>query len=221
MQCSEDIFVVILLDAYLSPTPVMTEFVRKQLLNEEEEERIRDAIEGRMKNPADISGLYSKCLSRSGFVFAENSLAVLSLIKKGILQRALFDLMTAQRAKLFQLKGYSDVHEVRAIIKSFFVKNRSVVERTNLDKLWWDEADLTVMNRQPWVSAEVRHDPDFMLRFLPVFDSWLSDSDGLQRWLDDFEEYTTIVNNPKSQNRVFSQTVALEILDFAKVRYLN
>jgi hypothetical protein len=127
-------------------------------------------------------------------------------------------LVTAERVKLLQLKGYSDVHEVRAIFKTFFVENRSTVERTDLDDLWWDEADLSVANHQPWVPVEVRRDPNFMGNFLGIFDSWLSDSQGLQRWLDRFEEDTDIVNNPKSENRVFSQTVALKIIEFAKVR---
>ena len=221
MQWSEDVYTVVLLDAYVGPTPAMAEFVRKQLLSDEEQDRIRHAIEGRIKRSTDIDDLYSKCLSRSGVDLTKNSLAVLSIIDQGILQRSLFDLMTAGRAKLFQLKGYSDVHEVRALTKYFLVKNHSAVERTDLDELWWDEAYLTVTDHQPWLSVQGLRDPDSTVTLIAIFESWLGDSERLQGWLDDFEKDTYIVNNPKGKNRVFSHEVALGIIDFAKVRCLN
>jgi hypothetical protein len=221
MQWSEDVYIVVLLDSYVGPTPAMAEFVRKQLLPEEEEDRIRHAIEGRIKGSADIDDLYSTCLSRSGLDLTKNTLAVVSIIEQGILQRSLFDLMTAGRARLFQLKGYSDVHEVRALIKYFFVKNRSAVERTDLDELWWDEADLPVTNHQPWLSVRVLRDPNSMMTLIAIFESWLGHSEELQGWLDDFEEHTSTVNNPKGENRVFSHEVALGIIKFAEVRCLN
>lgn len=218
MEQSGELHLIVCLDAYVGPAAVVDDFVRKQLTSEEQMELIQDAIHNRIDNLADIPGLYSFLLSCSGLDFEKKSRAVLSIIEQGILQRALFDLMTFHRVKWSQLLCYSHVHEFRTIIQEFLLeyRNLGLLERVNLNKLWWDSQEPVPTTPKPWVSPELYQDPDFAL----VLQSWLSDGQELQRWLDEFAAKTTTVNNPKYQNRVFSHTIATKAIEFAKVRCL-
>ena len=215
MLSSKELYLVALLDEYIGPTPVMAEFVRAQLLSEVQMERIREAVEDKVKGESNFEGPYQTLLEHSGFCVMKNPSHAVSVIERGIIHNALFDLMTARRVKLLQTKGYSDVHEARALIKLFFVKNQEFLEDANLDRLWWDEAESIETDHKPWTHEELRQNPKFVL----VVESWLKDSELLQTFLDRFEGDTPVVNNPRSENRVFSHEIAVHTIAFSEVRY--
>lgn len=213
MSWSGQLYLVALLDAYLGPTPVIADFVREQLLSNTQEERIRSAIECRIKrSPANL-GLYWRWLAYSGLDFTNKPCA--AIVERGLLQHALFDLTTARRVKWSQLNQYSLVQEVRALINFFLVEKNNLLERAELEHLWWDELEPVTTNQKPWGSVELRQNPEFIL----VMESWLEDGRLLQQWLDNFEAKTDTVNNPKkTESRVFSQMSAEVTMGLAKVR---
>lgn len=219
MEWSGELHLIVCLDAYVGPTPIVDDSVRKQLLSESQTEQIQGAITDKMENSANTLGSYWGLLSCSGLDFEEKPQGLLAIIEQGILHRALFDLTTFGRVKSSQMRCYSHVCEFRALIEEFLVKNHDLgfLGRVDMEKLWWDSQEPIQKNPQPWVSPELQRDPNFML----VLESWLSDSGELQRWLNEFEATTPTVNNPKDPNRVFSHTVAMKTIEFAKVRYLT
>jgi hypothetical protein len=206
MSCSFDLNLLALLDAYVGPTPVTSMLVRGQLLDEDGAEEVREAIKARIRGEEESPGLYSMWLNHSGLDFRNKALAIRDLVQEGVLQSYLFELKLGPRVKSFQLGHYSEVHEFRELFGEF----------VGADKLWWDGINPTPTGHRPWVSMELRGDPSF----LQIMESWLKDTGELQRWLDEFETRTSTVNNPGSENPVFSYKLAVEILNFGKVGHL-
>ena len=206
-----------LLDMYIGPTPEVTEPVRKQLLQVEEAEKIRTAIEKKAKGDEDAQGLYSTWLSYSGLDFNNKPETLVSVVNRGILHRAMFDLMLGQRVKAYQLKRYSEVHKVRAWIEAFFIEFGTLISQTpDFNHLWWDEINPNETSHTDWISPRLRRDPDFV----KVLESWLGDSEYLQSSLDRFMSQTkvSVSNNPKEPYPVISATTARGIIKFAEVR---
>jgi len=215
MAWSFDFHLVALLDTYVGPTPIVSELVRRQLLGQEEAERIRGAIERQAKGHASGRDLYSSWLSRSGLDFKTKSIALAEAINSGTLQRAMFDLTMGQRVKSFQLGQYTEVHQVRRLIEDVLEDDHSprwtsFVEGSGT--LWWDEINPR-LSHSPWVSSKLSKDADF----IPLLETWVKDGEELQGWLDRFELETKLHQNPMSQYPVFSAASAQEIVDFAKV----
>lgn len=201
-----------LLDGYVGPAPVTAGFVREQLLSEEQAEEIREAIKDRVNDPGFTYGLYRTWLNRSGLDFENQPETLRDLIQEGVLQTSLFDLMLGPRVKSFQLARYSEVYQFRELIGDL-IKERG----GQSTGLWWDGIDQTFTGHHPWVSTELRQDPNFIL----IAESWLRDAKELQGWMDHLEANTPMVNNPQSPNRVFSWKRALDVLEFGKVGYLK
>lgn len=217
MAHSNDFNLVVLLDMYLGPTAVVSELVRKQLLQEREEESIRMAIEKKAKGEGSCEDLYSTWLSYSGLDFDVKSQALVAVVNDAVLHRAMFDLMLGPRVKAYQLNGYQEVHEARTWIKNFFSmfhdKIQPILDTTNL---WWDsEVSPDEVASSPWISATLREDPDF----LKLVENWLGDNERLQRYLDDFEFQAHMSNNPKGPYPVLSESVAKATLKFSQVRF--
>ena len=203
---------MVLLDGYVGPKPITGSFVREQLLSEKEVEEIREAIKDRVEEAGFTYGLYRTWLNRSGLDFENQPETLRDLVQEGVLQRSLFDLMLGPRVKSFQLAGYSEVHQFRELIGDL-IKERG----GQSTGLWWDGIDKTSTGHHPWVSTELRQDPNFIL----IVESWLRDTEELQGWMDHLEANTPMVNNPRSPNRVFSWKSASDVLEFGKVGYLK
>lgn len=212
---SSKIHLVSLLDLYICPKPVVVESVRKQLLRDDQVESIRKAIENLVKGEDCGGDLYSTWLTYSGIDPASDPSHLASIITRGVLQRALFDLMLGQRVKSFQLRYYSDIHDVRTWIRDFFSEFKYKVARPRRQSLWWDGINATGVIPTPWVSERLEGDPDFV----KVLDSWLTDSENLQDVLDTFEAVTNIVNNPGDKFPVFSEQHAIEVIKFSEVQH--
>jgi len=214
---STDLYLVTLLDEYVAPQTVVSDYVRKQLLRQEEENSIRQAIENRQEGQRDINDTYERWLWYSGIDFETQALNLRNIIARGDLLRALFDLTLDQSVR-HMLNHYTEFHEARRTIQLFFTKfaNR-ISEGENPDGLWWDGAFVSQSPDKRWISVSLKNHSSF----LPILESWLSDSDYLQSWLRDYEAETPLVNNPRGENRVFSESIAMGVLQFIKVRYLN
>lgn len=217
MACSTDFYLLVLLDAYVGPTPSTADFVRKELLCDEQLEDIRSSIYDRIGRPGYTNGLYRAWLNHSGLDFENKSSTLIRFIEKGILQHALFDLMLGRRVKSLQLGYYSEVHQLRNLVGELVGECSDSLGGIQLNKLWWDGIDPLSTAHRPWVSPELRRDPGF----IQILESWLSDSEWLQKWLDDFEAEAPVVNDPSSPDRIFSEKVATIVLGFAMVRSLG
>jgi len=210
-----ELYLLVLLDEYLGPKPVVAEQVRTQLLQDSEEEKVRQAVEDRVKGGVPCDGLYSAWLSYSALDFSDPPPALVSAVNEGTLQRALFDLMLGQRVKSFKLNYYSEVHMVRSWIKDFFSKQCVYMRpMPDTEKLWWDGINPLRTSHSGWVSGELKEKGSLF----SVLERWIGDSDHLQQQLSTFEATTLVVNNPMDENRVFSQTTAQAAMNWIQVR---
>lgn len=214
MMWSPDLHIVALLDLYLGPMPEVSQLVRRQLLREKDVESIRQAIESAAKGAGPLEPPYTLWLSCSGLEFTDKPAALVSLVASGELQHALFDLTIGLRARSFQLNRYTEVHEVREMMEHFFVEFEELVGWGGNGNLWWDGISSERTSHQHWLTTRLRGEP----RFIPILESWLSDNEDLQFWLDDYQNSSPIVNNPTSPDRVFSYNDGMAITEFAKVR---
>lgn len=215
---STDLHLVTLLDEYVGRQPEVADFVRKQLLQEEEENRIREAITNRKDGQEYFSSLYGCWLWYSGVDLQVGDERTTNAIARGGIVRALFDLMLTHSTKIRMLNNYTEFHEARRSINSFFVKNSNrMTTDADLDRLWWDGVYVSRTSDQRWISVPLRTHAEF----LPLIKSWVDDSHLLQTWLADVEnDRNSPVNNPDSINRVFSELMAVGILGLAKVGFL-
>jgi hypothetical protein len=206
--------VAALLDRYAGPTPVVVDLVRKQLLTEDEEERVRRAIRGQIRgDPADDH--YSEWLSYSGINLRSASPSVISLVESSTLQRALFDLKLGDHVRSVTLSHYCEIHEARRTIEAFFTEYIWFVHPVDLSRLWWDGMDRMNTQRGAWIPRAFERD----CTFLKIVDSWIVDSENLQESLDLFQRHTSIVNNPgRFTQPVFSEAIAIVVGHFMKVR---
>lgn len=218
MMWSTDFYSVALLDAYVAPTPVVADFVREQLLQEEERREILRAIRDKKERRDSTNTLYDVWLSYAGLDFNRQGPAINDVIKRGLLTRALFDLALGQSVKSFMMSRYTEIHSVRAMFLFFFDKWKDLISPApDPQRLWWDGVyDGRVPDQRLWLPIELKNDTTFLL----VLESWLSDGESLQSWLDSMEAETPLVNNPGDVCQVFSESVAVEIMKWAKVRRL-
>jgi hypothetical protein len=216
MMWSVDLHVVALLDLYLGPMSEVTELVRGQLLQEQEAESIRQAIEDFAKGTSTPETLYGHYLSYSGLDFSARQEALVSIVVSGELHRALFDLTLGQRVRSLQMSLYTEVHNAREMVQHFFAEFEDDTVRGAGEKLWWDEIHNDGTVHEPWLAQNLRND----VNFLPILHSWLDDSGRLQLWLDSQLEESIVVNNPNSERPVVSYSSAVAIIEFAKVRCL-
>lgn len=215
MAWSSKFYLVTMLDLYIGPTPLVADFVRDQLQTHAEKMRIHAAIRDRINGTDTTLGLYRSFLSRSGLDFQSKTPGLEPLIREGVVQNALYDLTTAGRVNLSQLKLYSITYDVRVLFEQFFIENQTILEKSEKKTLWWDEPIPT--DGRPWLSVQLQRDP----KFLSVLECWLDDNMSLQQTLDHFESNTRSANNPETKDRVFSHKLAVGAIEFAQVRHLK
>lgn len=214
MMWAADLYLVSLLDEYVGSKPFVAEHVRQQLLREEEENRIRQAIENRREGRDVINGPYECWLSYSGVNFTNYSPDLADAVAGGHLLHALFDIALGQTVKIQMLNQYTEVHEVRRSIEAFFIKySDRMSAEADPDELWWDKAYIPQAISRRWISTALKSNESF----LSVLESWVSDSGSLQAWLENLEATTPLVNNPESMDRVLSESAAVGIIKSAKV----
>lgn len=195
----------------------MSNGVRNQLLTSSEADKILVAMERRAKGKEELKDKYGRWLSYSGI--EPKSLEPTLDGKDGgrCLLFALFDLGLGQHYKLHALSCYTEIHTVREMVAAFFLRHGKIMSsRPDPDQLWWDGIGFDQTPHKPWTSAELKKDK----HFLPLLQCWLEDGKHLQTWLSNFEKTTIIVNNPDSEERVFSRSVAIEVSRWAEVRFL-
>ena len=211
---SGELYLITLLDEYVGPKPMVADYVRKQLLREEEENSIRQAIQNRQEGLDDIHSPYDCWLVYSGIDFLDNGAELADTIASGDLLHTLFDLTLGQSVKTNMLSHYTEFHQARCTIRSFFVRfSEDISPEANLDTLWWDMAYVPRTPNKRWISTSLKSHS----AFLSILESWLSDSSDLQAWLDGYEADGRLVNNPNDPDRVFSELAAAEVLRLAKV----
>src|ERR1700753_1968730 len=209
--------IVALLDAYVSPKPVVVDLVRRQLLTEDERDRVRQAIRGQINGNPAIQDRYSEWLAHSGIEVRSGAPPVVSLVERSILQRALFDLKLGDHIRSVVLSHYLEVHEAREVIERFFFEFRHLLRSVDPSKLWWDGIDRAKTKHGAWIPRALERDD----AFLRVVESWVADAVNLQESLDFFEGHTSLVNNPHRFNQpVFSEATAVKVAHFMKVRQL-
>jgi len=211
---SKKLYHVSLLESYISPTPVVSDLVRRQLVRTSQQKSIRNAIRRTIRGE-DHPSVYFLWLSYSGIDFENRAPAIVAILEDGTLERVLFDMNLGQRVKSYQLNFYSEVHEVRDSVKGFLFQVRSLVSQAPSPQrsLWWDGVSSLGTPHSSWISATLEADADFER----IFQSWSDDSEWLQHWLDDFEAKTAIVNNPGSRAPVFSELSAIDVVRFMEV----
>ena len=215
---STDLNLVALLDLYVAPTPVVTELVRGQLLRIDEVEGIREALRARINGEILTENRYFEWLSHSGLDFQDLTPELLSVFNRKVIHRALFDLQLGRAVKSEMVNGYSEVAEVRLAIEELICRNDEAVSAQELLGIWWDRAGLQESGHKSWVKEAVKREP----RFATLAEMWVEDSHELQEWLDSFESMTAVVNSPGSLDcRTFSESTAVAIVCFTKVRRLN
>jgi len=216
---STDLYLVALLDEYVAPQPTVADNVRKQLLREEEVHSIRQAIDNRREGQCDLDGnYYERWLWYSGIDFHDEDSNLPNIIACGDLLHALFDLMLGQSVKTHMLNHYTEFHKARCTVQSFFIKFADRMSASvDPDRLWWDGSFVSQSPDKPWISTPLKNHS----KFLSILESWLDDSRFLQIWLSNYEAETPLVNNPKDASRVFSESNAITILQWAKVCHLN
>jgi hypothetical protein len=206
-----------LLDAYAAPKPVVVDLVRRQLLTEGEEERVRQAIRDQINGSRATHDRYSEWLSYSRIDVRSGSPPVVSLVERSMLQRALFDLKLGDHIRSVSLGHYFEIHEAREVIKCFFIEFSDLLRPADPSKLWWDGIDQANTKRGAWIPRALERDD----AFLRIVESWVTDAQNLQESLDFFEYHTSVVNNPHRFNHpVFSEATATEVAAFMKVRQL-
>jgi hypothetical protein len=215
-----DISLVVLLDDYACPKPVVADLVRDQLLSLEETNRILRALDNLQRDLGRQESIYDLWLPYAGLDYGTQSSAIGDAIDRHVLPYALFDLTLGQQVKAFEMSRYTEVHDVRDLFWSFFLAWRDcIADLPQSDSIWWDEASgIQAPHHEPWLSQAMK---DNQGAFLPIFESWSQDSKGLQTWLSSMEEGGLLANNPTDRDRVFSESVAVEIIKWATVRRLN
>ena len=218
LMWSTDLYLVALLDEYVAPQPVVANYVRKQLLQEDEKNVIQQAIDNAREGQHDLNGTYGRWLWYSGIDFDSQASNLPNVIARGDLLCALFDLMLGQSVKIHMLNHYTEFHEVRCTIESFLIKFASMMStEPTPGKLWWDGTFVSQSPDERWITTSLKNHADFF----PILESWVEDSTYLQNWLQDYEAETPSVNNPKGLDRVFSEPMAIKVLQWLKVRYLT
>lgn len=215
---SPDIYLVMYLDKYVAPEPVVSRLVRTQLLAYSQSDDILATMYRISRGEEGVENRYARLISYSGIILTEPDSPLGDDDHNQTLLYALFELRLGQQYKTYALSCYTEIHAVRETFQAFFVRyQRSMSPGLDLNRLWWDGIRPNQTGHQRWLSKELK-EAEF---FLSLLREWLEDSERLQAWLDEFERATYTVNNPESDDRVFAESHAIEISTFAKVRYFG
>ena len=213
MEISPQFYVAALLHEYLAQDVYVAEPVRAQLLTNEQKDGLTEALRKIRKAWRDLETDYDRLLNFSALDWSDVNEVENSLPR---VRRAMFDLMLGDETRRIQLNRYQEVHAIRNLIHAFYVAHGDFLHpRCEQGTLWWDEIKVDDTPRKRWVSLELARDRSLG----ELVCSWSTDNYWLQRWLRDYERAGILKNNPlEEDDGVFSQTSAVAIMDFAKVR---
>jgi hypothetical protein len=212
MEWSTDLYLVSLLQEYVTPEPFIADFVRDQLITDEQKDALTVSIRQVTKIWRTISTPYDAFVNYTGLNWRKEEEVdeLMPLIRGGM-----FDLMLGDRLRRMLINGYEEVDAVRRRFEYLISVHKAFVESRCEDmSIWWDRADVDAVPMKQWVSTSLAEDGDFAKVVL----SWLEDGRKLQNWLREYEERGVLANNPAQENkRVVSEEAAVEIIGFAKV----
>jgi hypothetical protein len=202
---------VALLSIYIGPEAKVSTLVRDQLIADSEEATITEAIMAAINGVRKMDSVYDVHLLWTNLDVVE----VVAKVGFKPLVEAMFDLNLGDLVKMLQFNRFSEVHEVRELVKGFVLKwTRGTDASYGGGSVWWDAIDPSATSHARWISIALKEDP----AFYEVFRRWEEEGDDLQRWLDDLEGSPAMVNNGASgMDAVYSANMALKIMDLAEV----
>jgi len=212
MEWSTDLHLVSLLQEYVAPEARVADFVREQLTTDGEKDKITLAIRQVKKLYRAIETPFDGFLNYSGLDWNNKEEVDEATL---MLRRGMFDLMLGDRIRRMLLNRYKEVRDIRRRFEEFISVHALYMEsRCNDLPIWWDAINIGEASVKRWVSKGLAEDEGFTELVL----DWLDDGRKLQAWLRDYEGKEMLANNPAQENeRVFSEEVAIEIMNFAKV----
>ena len=217
MEWATDLYLVSLLEKYLTPRPQVARFVRAQLITVDQKDSITVALRRVTKAFHTIDTPYDAFLNHTCLDW--NNQGLITQVSPD-LRSAMFDLMLGDQTRRLLLSRYSDVHAIRGCIEAFIVAWSDELEPHSPPmQLWWDgvstgTTDTTL--HKPWVSKGLRGDADF----IQLLQGWDDDNKYLQNFLREFERTTTLSNNGGPEgSRVFSEETAMVPMECTQVRY--
>ena len=212
MEMSPQFYVAALLHKYLAQHVYVADFVRDQLLTNEQKDEVTEAFRKIKKPWRDLETDYDRLLNFSALDWYDENEVENSFPR---VRRAIFDLMLGDETRRIQLNRYQEVHTIRTIVHEFYVSQGDFLNpRCDQGTLWWDEINAGTAPRKHWVSPELAKDRSLG----ELVHSWSDDSYWLQQWLRGYEWAGILKNNRLEQDiGVFSETSAVAIMDFAKV----
>ena len=213
MEWSTDLYHVAQLEEYLVPEVWVADFVRDQLITNDQKDAMTVAICQVTKlwrtitEPYDVFVNYT-CLDWTKEQDVDEVF--------GMIRRGMFDLMLGDRMRRTLVNRYEEVRVVRSRFEDFILFHGALLKsHCKEPSLWWDSIGIKKGPLKAWVSGDLAGDKDFT----EVVASWLEDGRRMQNWLRDYEEKGILANNPSLEDeRVFSEEMAIEIMKFAKVR---
>lgn len=212
MEWSLDFLLVSLLQEYLMPETKVADFVRAQLITDDE----KDALTVTMRQISNLSRTittpYDVFVNYSSIDWTDKG-EVIRLTPE--LKREMFDLMLGDRTRRTLLNQYGDVHAIRARFEDFInIYSRHLEVRHDDVPIWWDGFGEDTSSNKQWISKDLAEDHDFAR----IFAMWVSDGQALQGLVTHFEEDGILINNPEEEDEwVFSETGAGELMKLAKV----
>jgi len=213
MEWSTDLYHASLLEEYLTPEVWVADFVRDQLITDDQKDAITVAIRQVKKLWRTITAPYDVFVNYTclDWTKEEDVDEVIPVIRRGM-----FDLMLGDRMRRMLVNQYEEVQVVRSRFEDFILVHGALLKsRCKEPSLWWDDVGVKKGPLKTWVSRDLAGDSDFT----EVVVSWLEDGKRVQNWLRDYEEKGILANNPSLEDeRVFSEEMAIEIMKFAKVR---
>jgi hypothetical protein len=207
-----DLYLVSLLQEYVTPEPFVADFVREQLITDEQKDALTVSIRQVTRIWRTISTPYDAFVNYTGLDWRkEGEVDELMPVIRG----AMFDLMLGDRVRRMLINRYKEVDAVRRRFEYLISVHKAFVESRCEDmSIWWDRADVDAVPVKRWASSSLAEDGDFA----EVVLSWLEDGRKLQNWLREYEQKGVLVNNLTQENEgVFSEEAAVETLGFAKV----
>ena len=212
MELSPQFYVVALLHEYLAQDVYVADFVRDQLITNDQKDEITKTFRKIPKRWRDLETDYDKLLNFSALDWYNENEVENSFPR---IRRAMFDLMLGDETRRIHLNRYEEVHTIRTIIHQFYTSQGELLHpRCEQGTLWWDEIKVDTTPRKHWVSPELAKDKSLG----QLVRSWSCDNYWLQQWLRGYERAGMLKNNRLEQDvGVFSESSAVAIMDFAKV----
>lgn len=216
MEWSDELYVVSLMEKYVAPEPHVADFVRRQLITQDDTDEITVALRHVTKGWRTLSTPYDTFVNYTCLDWQDQML-VDQVFEE--LPSAMFDLTLGIRVRSVLLIQYSELHNVRNWIQSFISAWTSEAKpRCTGAELWWDVVRSDVTTHSRWISTSLREHEDFD----KVIWSWIQDSEYLQSSLQQYELSTILANNwGKEEGRVISEETAMQVIRFWEVRPLN